>query len=104
MYVQFPPLYGPASFVCVDAFVALRTRRKHEVTELHCVPRSKSEARGSDQFPKEEKQLMDTWVSGGRKWGALRKILHALLLSFFFWRAVLGVPAPRLCIVRDVAD
>ncbi|CAM9487793.1 unnamed protein product, partial [Hapterophycus canaliculatus] len=35
---------------------------KDDVTELHCVARTKTEARGSDRFPKAEKELMDTWV------------------------------------------
>ncbi|CAM9220939.1 unnamed protein product [Ectocarpus sp. 12 AP-2014] len=35
---------------------------KDDVTELHCVARSKTEARGSERFPEKEKELMDTWV------------------------------------------
>ncbi|CAM9495889.1 unnamed protein product [Scytosiphon promiscuus] len=35
---------------------------KAEVTELHCVSRTKTEARGSERFPEAEKVLMDTWV------------------------------------------
>lgn len=40
-------------------------KKKDDITELHCVPRAKVEARGSDRFPDEEKKLMDTWVSEG---------------------------------------
>jgi len=36
---------------------------KDDVTELHCVSKSKTEARGSDRFSGEDKTLMDTWVS-----------------------------------------
>lgn len=52
--------------VCVRGHVlhVCVAEKKDDVTELHCVTRSKLEARGSERFEKEEKDLMDTWVSG----------------------------------------
>lgn len=41
-----------------------RFDKKDDVTELHCVHRLKSKARGSEDLPtKEEQELADTWVS-----------------------------------------
>lgn len=81
--------------------------RKDEVTELHCVPRSKVEARGSDQVGVEEKKLMDTWVSDWRGafvccrgWGCkVARLTAASFVVLFLRRARVCASFVLLCVV-----
>ena len=60
---RHPPSPSPA-LPCL----AVRCARslKDDVTELHCVPRFKTRARGSENLAEDDQKLADTWVSARR--------------------------------------